>query len=356
MKKTKHTSNSLLFNELVDNGFDFLMQAVSEFDKKPKYSVVHFSTAVELILKARLVHDHWSLIVEGSPNIGKFKDGSFKSINFNELIPRIEGVTGERISPEIKACFDAIAKHRNKMVHFFHEADVKKNNKKIIKEIAIEQSAGWFYLRRLIEKWSPIFVEYDDKVSSLNMQMKNHRVFLSTVFEKIKPEIDLDKNRGSTYKTCFSCGFEASYKKPLTANLFECTCKVCLLKENTIEIKCPNCAKDIELDQEAAPDFECPECNERIAEHNLNHQLNTEPVTYDDYLDNVNINCAMCVSMDTVIKHETYFICKFCLAIENDMRVCDWCNEGQIGGGDLEFSYISGCEFCDGQAPHLKDD
>lgn len=95
----KTMTHPLLFNELVNNAFDFLEQAISEFDKKPKYSVVHFCTAIELILKARLVHDHWSLIVDGTPNISKFKDGSFKSINFNELMPRIEAATGERILP-----------------------------------------------------------------------------------------------------------------------------------------------------------------------------------------------------------------------------------------------------------------
>jgi len=35
---------------------------------------------------------------------------------------------------------------------------------------------------------------------------------------------------------------------------------------------------------------------------------------------------------------------------------CEWCNELQMGGGDLEFSFDSGCEFCDGRAGWRRDD
>lgn len=242
------------------------------------------------------------------------------------------------------------------MVHFFHEADLKKSNHKVIREIAIEQSSGWFFLQRLLEKWSPIFSEYESKMASLNAQMKNHRVFLSTVFNKIKAEIDFEKSKGNQFKSCFSCGFEASLKKSLTNNLFECTCKVCLLKETIIEINCPNCGKQTELDEYEALDLVCSHCEEKVTDEDIDSQLNTEPVTSDNYMDAVSINCARCISLDTVIQHEDYYICKSCLRVENDMQICGWCNEGQTGGGDLEYSYLSGCEFCDGQADHLKDD
>jgi len=34
---------------------------------------------------------------------------------------------------------------------------------------------------------------------------------------------------------------------------------------------------------------------------------------------------------------------------------CKWCNEGQIGGGDLERNYYSSYEFCDGKSGWDKD-
>lgn len=68
------------------------------------------------------------------------------------------------------------------------------------------------------------------------------------------------------------------------------------------------------------------------------------------------INCAMCSSMGSVVQHHDAFICTECLSTDESAPRCGWCNERQIGGGDLEYSYHSGCEFCDGQAGWTKDD
>ena len=52
-----------IFNSLAKNAFDFLKQAIEEFDKSPKYSVIHFCAAVEMILKARLMTEHWLSLI-----------------------------------------------------------------------------------------------------------------------------------------------------------------------------------------------------------------------------------------------------------------------------------------------------
>jgi HEPN domain-containing protein len=50
--------NQKLLMHVIENAFDFLETAIEEFNEKPKYSILHFSTAVELFLKARLIHEH----------------------------------------------------------------------------------------------------------------------------------------------------------------------------------------------------------------------------------------------------------------------------------------------------------
>ena len=52
-----------LFDSLVENAIDFLQMSVQELEKRPKYSVIHFAMSVELFLKARLLREHWSLVV-----------------------------------------------------------------------------------------------------------------------------------------------------------------------------------------------------------------------------------------------------------------------------------------------------
>lgn len=349
-------STSVLFKALVSNAFDFLKSAIDEFNTKPKYSVVHFSTAIELILKARLMHEHWSLIVDGKPDLIKFQDGNFKSINFRDLISKIEGVLNEKISEDTKKCFDAISNHRNKIVHFFHQADDAVHSEKIIQEIAIEQSIGWFFLRRLLEKWSDVFSEFTGEIESLNWKMKGHKVYLKAVFDKIKPEIQKDKKQGAIYRTCSGCCFEASKEHALTSNVFEAKCRVCLIKEWVLKIDCSNCDEVVEISTyDAGSSVEC-ECGQVIDSETISDQLDTNPVTYDDYFERPEVNCALCISHGTVVEHEKYYICTSCFSVEDSMAICEWCSEGQIGGDDLEYSYHTGCEFCDGQVDWVKDD
>ena len=58
---------------LVENAIDFLDRALRDLDSAPKYSVIHFYAAVELFLKARLLAEHWSLV------IAKRQDADLKS-------------------------------------------------------------------------------------------------------------------------------------------------------------------------------------------------------------------------------------------------------------------------------------
>ncbi len=57
-----HTVQNLR-NGLVENAFSFINKALDEFPSEPKFSLIHFATGVELFLKARLMAEHWSLIV-----------------------------------------------------------------------------------------------------------------------------------------------------------------------------------------------------------------------------------------------------------------------------------------------------
>ena len=113
-----------MFSRLVENGFDFLFKAIDELKDQPKYSVIHFHAAVELFVKARLMHEHWSLVVtkRQEPAWEKFVAGDFQSVSLDEAASRLSKIVRSGLSaPELEA-FREVARHRNKMVHFFHEA------------------------------------------------------------------------------------------------------------------------------------------------------------------------------------------------------------------------------------------
>ena len=68
---------------LAENALDFLNKAVDELKDGPKYSVIHFYAAVELFLKARLMQEHWTLIVSKrqEPDWDRFISGRFSSVS-----------------------------------------------------------------------------------------------------------------------------------------------------------------------------------------------------------------------------------------------------------------------------------
>ena len=349
-----------LLENLIDNAFDFLETGISQFENSPKYSVINFCAAIELLLKARLMSEHWSLVVatKNHPDLSKFQKGDFKSLNFKDLLPRIEAVTNESFSKETIDCFNGLANHRNKMIHFFHEAHAASPSNDLLEQVAIEQCNGWFYLQRLLRKWNNIFSSYSEKITSINQMMKVHKVYLEAVFERIKPELDADRTKGIIFVNCMTCGHESSQEQELTDLLFEYKCRVCTAYNEAIKIPCPEeCAGSILLEQGDAI-YDCNTCYEDVDYGYISDVLgNDGPVHPDDYIDHVQKNCAACGQLGTVIGHtNNYYICMECFCFSKGIAYCGWCNEGQIGGGDLESSFFTGCEFCDGQAGHIRDD
>lgn len=343
--------------DLIDNAFDFLEVGITQFDTDPKYSVINFCAAVELLLKARLLSEHWSLIVSNNPNLNDFNSGNFKSLNFKDLIPKIESVTGERIPKDATDAFNALANHRNKVMHFFHEAYSKSAMQNVIENIAIEQCNGWFYLRRLLEKWNTIFSDYGEKIDEINRKMKRHKIYLNTVYERLKPELKEEKSKGIKFTKCNRCLKPASEEIQKTEFLYLHKCRVCLYEEYSLKVPCPteDCEHHLIFSEENFDNKLQCEAGHDFEKNGLAELLDTNPTTYDNYFEQSSKNCANCCSHDSVIEHNEYYICLECFYVSDDIAYCEWCNEGQIAGGDLEMSHYSGCEFCDGKSGWEKD-
>lgn len=95
------------FKGLVSNAFEFLNKSVVEFDTDIKCSIIHFCIAVENILKAALLHEHWSLIFKKPENAKweNFVAGDFQSVSLEETISRLQNISKKEISDEAKKNF-----------------------------------------------------------------------------------------------------------------------------------------------------------------------------------------------------------------------------------------------------------
>ena len=359
---------------LANNAFDFLEMAIKQFDKEPKYSIINFATAVELFLKLGLLNEHWSLIDNSKlPNLSALKDGSARTINFSDIMPKIESVTSYKFSKDMKKCFEEIAKHRNRIVHFYH-VDLLENDEK--ENIFIQELAGWQHLQKLIKDWDFIFYDdafpsgyisiFDDasifteKLSHIDELMKRNTKFLKQKYNSIKLEIQEDKQKGITYIECFICGYDALKRVeepdvPAKDYLGRDVCKVCDFSQYFIQIPCPDgsCNEIIQLDEgEGSISLDetiCPKCNENITIKYVKREIDprTQGQIYRAHKDGSDFgyaNCSFCDCSECVINHnDDSYICANCITVTSGIYQCGRC-------GDWQNSYAEpaiGCSSCD---------
>src|SRR5690606_21971377 len=103
------------------SAFEFLKRSVEEFENEPKFALVHFSTGLELLLKARLLKEHWSLVVTGKADLRQFRSGESQTVSIKDALERLDIVVGDPVPKDARLIFEKIARHRNRVMHFFLE-------------------------------------------------------------------------------------------------------------------------------------------------------------------------------------------------------------------------------------------
>jgi len=342
-----------IFESLTRNAFDFLERGIEEFDKNPKYSVIHFCAAVEMLLKARLMKEHWSLIVSKpeQANLVKFMAGDFASVTLEEARARIRDIAGEDIGDEAYSSFRALANHRNKMLHFFHpEMD---SDDKAKAQIVAEHCRSWFHLHRLLSRWDGYFRDFGDEIARADRAMKAHRKYLSAKFKALKAELDAVRKTGSMPRACSACGFKAAVPDDLDDQIALLRCLVCDHTETQVEIDCPHCGKPVLIANEGYAT--CEHCVGSIEPGHLVDALTKDVVGTKDYFETgLPANCGTCEGYHTVVERGDHYFCASCFDISDQVEQCDWCNE--LNTGDMEHSYSVGCSHCGGRVGWEKDD
>lgn len=334
------------FDSLVENAIDFLKRSVSEIKKSPKYSVIDFCAALEIFLKARLMVEHWSIIVlrPEIANLSTFKNGDFQSVSMDEAIRRLENICNESISKEAKDSFEAVRKHRNKLVHFFHP-DYIKASKKTIEKIVAEKCKAWFYLYRLLaDQWQAHFLKHRKSIEKLNERMHTLRAFLRAKYEALKPDIDAEAKKGKQYEDCSSCGFKAAGIDEAGDPLYEFLCRVCGAKKRMLLVECPECGETIKV--EDMGEGQCENCQFEVDIEYLVEQFgpNEDPKEPSSIA-----YCSECeyTATPTAIPFGDGYLCLFCQNEHESAANCGFCNAHCTGIDPVESSGF-GCILCEG--------
>lgn len=348
-----------MFDRLVENGFDFLSKAIAELRTHPKYSVIHFHAAVELLVKARLMHEHWTLVISKIQEADweKFVKGDFHSVTLEESNSRLKKIVRSGMSQTELESFKAVAKHRNKMVHFFHEDNTEKKSEELKHNIIKEQLIAWYFLHQLLtEKQKDVFSNWGSKISEIESSLRKYHEFLQVVFDNLKIKISTLKNEGVIFEICPSCHFEAQKHDEEINLLYESTCLVCGLTEKCLRIECPECHEVITFKEEGFAT--CESCGKSLEPEDVASVLIDEDSVYEamkNGSDPCEANCSTCDGYHTVVKTENnQWLCASCFELFEKPEHCQWCND--LNTGDMSNSYLTGCGHCEGMIGWHKDD
>jgi len=347
----KSMKKNVVFGNLVDNAFDFLDKAGREFEEEPKYSVIHFYAALELFLKARLLHEHWTLILTKPDvaDLAAFQKGDFHSVSLKEAQKRLNLIIQQGLAPDEFQCFLELGDHRNRMVHFFHQGQHAK--KTDIEAIVGQQCRAWFYLHRVLtQKWKIVFADYQLKVASYDKAMHKQRQFLAEKFDQLKSDISAAQKAGETFFECPSCGHLALEEDAADAPVLSFDCLVCDFSANGVRVECPSCDSEQTLIGE--PWHECTTCAHKFSDDEVkNTLLDWHVATKDNLYDGYEASCGECQGhLSVALLPSGEWMCSNCFARfePNDIGACEWCSE--LTTEDIENSYSAGCEFCEGSA------
>ncbi len=113
-------------HSLLETGLEFVKFGLSALVQEQRqredliYSLLYFWTGTELLLKAPLAEEHWSLVFEDTDkaNRAAYNSGDFISVNFDNAVSRLAGVRNIKVTPEQKTALRSVRDMRNKLMHF----------------------------------------------------------------------------------------------------------------------------------------------------------------------------------------------------------------------------------------------
>lgn len=333
----------MLWKSLVNSAFDFFERAVRQHNSAPKYAILHLAASVELFLKARLMAEHWTLIIspKKAPTFEQLRTGDFLSVTLSEAIERIQGVltSEETVSKDAALEFEALAKERNKIAHFFHSGlDGDENSRSIIQR----QCRVWLYLHRLLaESWREHFAEFEARLKKLDDKMREERKFLKTIFDDAGPELEKHSKAGLPVAKCPACEFKAlllQYSEPYTGG----RCLVCRVQHAFLRLECPECKQEVLIESGYG---RCLECGHSFTPEEAGELIGGERPEDDTGYSTLSVYCSNC-QRDSVYEKDGRYLCTSCMEEWDEIEQCGFCNE--YNTGDLEGSYVHGCAACDG--------
>ena len=329
------------FKALVENGLSFIERSASELPTAPTFSIAHFATGLELLLKARLFAEHWTLVAEKPHKCSwsGLRSGHVYTLQASEICAAITMVTGTPLKPA-QEVFGKVFRHRNQVLHWLPPG--------ALGEVEAEQCLAWYRLHTLLTvRWKDQYEDFRTRVNEVERVLRRHRPYLQARYEALEPKLAGMSATGAIEK-CPSCGFAAAAMESPIRTVAAFACEVCGADGHLAEF---DCGHRLALDDLPAT---CP-CGEEHTREQLfelldaNRYLSPKEASYAPEPP----HCGECLDPECTVAEldgDSGYQCVACGAyFEAELHgSCEYCNTNWVGY-DLDGSYLTGCEFCDGR-------
>jgi hypothetical protein len=340
-----------MFDAVVKNAIDFVDASLDNLAKRPKNGIVDFYTAIELFLKARLMAEHWTLIVSKSESasLSSFSVGDFHSVYLEDAAKRLKDIVGEAIEELALNNFKTLAEHRNQIVHFAHTDYADAGGIKA--GVVMEQWASWHHLHGLLTmKWKDTFKAYIPEIERLHARILAEKAFIQSRFQDLQPAIRQKRKDGSIFVECGSCQTMAGLVSETHPWGSTYVCMVCqkagiAVKPTAEKIHCDKCSNEFDFFKPTVKS--CPHCAQPIDTDKLISLCKTKYTTGDDWWEEGASCVAYCHecqhSKPSVFYIDGLWSCVSCFDRGWQAIECPHCDE--FVTGDMErIKYFACCK------------
>ncbi|MFJ8982442.1 hypothetical protein [Streptomyces sp. NPDC102282] len=240
----------------VPNGIDYLRSVVEHLNpatggspRDIKYAVLHLQAAAEVLLKARLSREHWSLVFADprTATSAEHANASFTSCTTKAAVERLRNIAGISISDKEREALEDLAADRNKLQHYGLTFNAK--------VIEARAATALDFLVRFIDehlepelaKNGPLYLEME----VVRRGLKDIQSFVTKRMNRLRGN-DLKDAEVRTLR-CPDCQLMAMLAEPGL-----CRCCFCDKDWPAFDL-----ADLLRTDEDPEPLYECPECHQQ---------------------------------------------------------------------------------------------
>lgn len=201
---------------LIENAEDFLREAlhyvVASEPRDWKYAILHLCSALELLLKAILEKEHWSLLFEDVERASRqaLHNGNIETVRFETALTRLQNIVGITFESKSLTYLRQLRRHRNWSNHFSLQLNVEQAKSLVAHGIVVFLTLEQRYLHSTPDR----SLEYE-----INQTLHGFEKYVNERLRDLRLELDTTDRPPPRFRMCMKCLQETLI---LEESWFEC--------------------------------------------------------------------------------------------------------------------------------------